>query len=161
MSQSQVPPEAIKTLQNFLDASLRKDKPAMEALLTKQSLASGTFNGQGPEGLRLVMGEAKMEGDKALINVKGFPLEAPEAGEPAMTMPCLLVQEDGHWKFDLMATMERMLGGSLETVMTQLAEGMGQAMEGIGQALSEAMGGPAKEKEEKDEKPPKRFENLN
>lgn len=155
----QVPPEAIKTLQDFLDASMRKDKPAMEALLTRQSLASGNFDGKGPEGLRLVMGDGKMEDGKAIIDVKGFPEAAPEGGEPVMTMPCVLAKEDGKWKFDLMATMERMFGGSLEAVVQQMAEGMGKAMEGIGQALSEALGGPPKQ--ENQQESPKKFENLN
>jgi hypothetical protein len=50
-------------------------------------------------------------------------------------MPCLVIQEDGKWKFDLAHSMERMMSGSL----APLVEGLGKAMEGIGQAMAEGM----------------------
>lgn len=135
-----VPPEAVAVLNTFLDASRRKDLAAMTACLSRRTLEGGQPH-EGPEGMRFALGETHMEGPLAVIDIKGFPDDAPADAEPVMQMSCLLVQEEGKWKFDLNGTMERMMGPQIEAAMQQVAEGMDQAMGKIGQAVATALGG--------------------
>lgn len=113
----------------------------MEACLTRKSLESGQFNGSSPDGFRPEVAEARMEGDLAVVNVATFPVDAPSGSAPVMEMPCIVVQEEGKWKFDLATTMERMMGGMLGSAMEQVAGGLNEAMGQVGQAFSEALGG--------------------
>ena len=140
---SDVPAGAVKTLQAFLNASEKKDVKGMEACLSASTLEAGGFSGAGPEGLRFVLGEQQMEGQTAIINIQGFPVGAPADGPPAMQMACVMVQENGAWKFDLATTFERMMGGAMETAMNQVADTMNKVVEGVGQALTSALGGSA------------------
>ena len=138
---SDVPSQAIEVLGAFLDASHRNDMAGMTGCLTRQSRESGQPLSP-PEGLRFAIGESHMEGVQAVITIKGFPLDGPADAPPAMELPCLLVQEEGLWKIDISATMERMMG-QLTDAMQQVAQGMGKAMEQVGQAISTALSGGA------------------
>lgn len=130
--------EATRVLQAFMDAGTRHDEEAMRACVTRATVESGSMNASGgPEGMRFVLDEQHREGDVVVIRARAFPLDAPEGAEPALEMACLMVQEDGQWKLDLMATMERMLGGNLDEAMGQMADGLSQAMEGVGEAIGE------------------------
>lgn len=134
-----VPAAARTVLQAFLDAGLARDEAGMKACLTRHTLESGQFNpDSAPDGLRFVLGDGQMEGKMAVITMKGFPTDAPADSPPAMEMACLMVQEEGQWKFDLSGTMDRMMGG-LQQVMEQMAASMGDAMKGIGEAMAEGL----------------------
>ncbi|MFI5377951.1 MAG: YqcC family protein [Tepidisphaerales bacterium] len=128
---------AVQVLQTFLDASLRKDEPAMKACLTRKTLESGQMNNEGPEGVKYVLGEAQLEGENVVIPMKAVPIDAPADAPPAMEMACVMVKEDGAWKFDLLTTVERMMGGGLGAAMEQVASKMGEALAG---GLSAAFG---------------------
>ena len=130
---------AIKVLQAFLDASLRKDEQAMKACLTRKTLESGQMNSDGPEGVKYILGDAQIEGDKVIIPMKAVPIEAEEGAPAAMEMACVMVKEQGEWKFDLATTMERLMGGGLGAAMEQIASKMTEAMQGVGEALSSGM----------------------
>ena len=134
-----VPAEAIQVLKNFLAAAERKDEPAMKACLSRRTLESGTFNNAGPEGVNFILGEATLEGDKVVIPLRGVPIGGPADAAAVMELPCLMVKEEGQWKFDLSASVERMMGGSLETVVETLTTAMAGAMEGIGKAMTEGL----------------------
>lgn len=54
-------------------------------------------------------------------------------------MPCLIVREEGQWKFDLPGSMDRLFGGGLDAMVQQLASTMATAMEGVGQAMAEGL----------------------
>jgi hypothetical protein len=60
-----------------------------------------------------------------------------------MEMDCLMVKEDGQWKFDLSETMNRMFGGNLEEAVEQIGDAvgkaMGEAMKGVGDAIGEGL----------------------
>jgi hypothetical protein len=139
-SSATIPAEALQVLQRFLDAGQRHDESAMKACLSRRTLESGQFDNSGPQGVRFEMGEGQMEGDGALIPLKLIPLDAPADAPPAMVMPCVMLNEDGQWKLDLPATMERMMGGGIEAAMEQAATVISTAMEGVGQALAEGFG---------------------
>jgi hypothetical protein len=133
-----VPGEAIQTLVAFFNASLRHDESAMRACVTRQTLESGQMRNDSPEGFTFALGEAKMEGENAIIPVALTP---PGATESAMRMECVMTLEDGAWKVDLGAALDRMMGGPMANAMESMAAGMAQAMEGVGRALSDAFGG--------------------
>lgn len=130
------PADAKKALQGFVDASIRRDLEEMKSFLSKSTLESGQFNGSaGPEGVKYVLGEPRPEKDGILILLRAFPEGTPEAGEPVMQMDCLMIREKGSWKFDLAASVERMMGGALEQVVSTMAE----VVEGVGKAMGEGL----------------------
>jgi hypothetical protein len=138
MSVPDVPREAIHALETFLGASLRHDEAAMRACVTRQTLESGQMRNDAPEGFTFSLGEAKMEGGNVIIPMALTP---PGATEPATRMECVMTLEDGDWKVDLGAALDRMLRGPMAEAMEGMAAGMAQAMEGVGLAISEAFGG--------------------
>jgi hypothetical protein len=128
----------MQTLHAFLDAGLRHDEEAMKKCVTRQSLESGQVDVSAtPDGMEFVTDNDHMEGETAVIGVRAFPAGTPHDATPAMEMPCLLVREDGQWKIDLVATIDRMMGGSFEAMAGQMATAMGEAMEGVGKALAD------------------------
>ena len=133
-----VPREAIQTLDTYLSAFLRHDEAAMRACVTRQALESGQMRNDAPEGFTFALGEPKMEGETVIISVALTP---PGAIEPAMQMECVMTLEDGAWKVDLGAALDRMMRGPMAEAMESMAAGMAQVMEGVGQAMSEAFGG--------------------
>jgi hypothetical protein len=132
-----VPREAILTLNTYLSAFLRHDEAAMRACVARQTLESDQMRNDAPEGFTFALGEAKMEGENAIIPMALTPLGATE---PAMQMECLLTLEDGAWKVDLVAALERMMRGPMAAAMEDVTAGMAQAMEGVGHAMAEAFG---------------------
>jgi hypothetical protein len=104
--------QAKKALQAFFDAAVCQDDSAMRARVTRRTLESGDLDGtSAPEAMNFVVDEPRMEGQRMVIDVRGFLIGAPEGAGPAMELPCLMVLEDGQWKFDLAATGERMTAG--------------------------------------------------
>ncbi|MCY2929127.1 MAG: hypothetical protein NTV86_06455 [Planctomycetota bacterium] len=135
----EVPAAARAVLQAFVDAGLARNEAGMKACLTRHTLESGQFNpDSAPEGLRFEVGDGQMEGPMAVITMKAFPSDSPADAAPVMEMACLVVQEEGQWKFDLSGTMDRMMGG-LQQAMEQMAVSMGDAMKGIGEAMAEGL----------------------
>jgi uncharacterized protein YqcC (DUF446 family) len=132
-----IPPEAVAVLQEFLDASLRKDEPAMRACLSKKTLEGGTFSGSGPENVTFTLGAPAWEGDAIVVPVTGTPNDPAEGR--GMELPAVLIQEAGAWKFDLATSMDRMMGGSMKETMEGLANTMSQAAGAIGSAFAEGM----------------------
>lgn len=129
---------AVRTLKAFLDANRRRDEEGMRACLTRKTLESGAFTGPNAPDATYVMEEPQVDGDRVILPLKVVPEGAPP--EAAMTLPCILVEEEGAWKFDLAATMERAFGGVMETAVEQVAGAMSQAMEGVATAMQSAFG---------------------
>lgn len=145
-----VPPEAIQVLSAFLDAAQRRDEEGMKRCLNRRTIESGQFRNSGPENVRFVFGDAFMEGEQAVVPVKAYLIDGPADAPPAMEMACLIVKEDGAWKFDLAGTVDRMLGGDLGKAVEQMTT----AMEGVGKAISEAMGSAFGEAERPEQEEP-------
>lgn len=136
---------AVATLRTFLDANRRLDEAAMRACLTAKTLESGAFTGPNAPDATYVMEQAQVEGGSVIIPLRAYPAGAPTDGPPMVTLPCILVEEDGRWKFDLAATMERAFGGVMEAAVEQVAGAMSQAMEGVATAMQSAFGAPEEE----------------
>lgn len=135
-----VPAEALAVLRAFLDAGARQDEAAMRACLSKSTLESGSFNpSAAPQGLAFEVGEARREGAVVVADVSGREAGAAAGTPPALTLPCVLVEEDGAWKVDLKASMDRMFGGSVEEALESMVGTMAEAMKGVGEALAEGL----------------------
>lgn len=150
MSQSAiVPPEGIRVLEAFIDASKRKDLDGMKACLSRSTLESGSFNGDGPTGVDFIIGEPRLEGTQPVVPLRVVPEGAGPEGETIDELPCIMVEEDGAWKFDLDATMNLQMGDiqeMMEEVGKQMGAALGGIAEGIANAFNEAFGS--------DEQPP-------
>src|SRR4051812_27130346 len=88
----------VTVLHAFLDAGLRRDQPAMRACLSKNTLASGQFDGSSPEGVTFSLADAHTENGVTIVPMKAFPIAAPQGSPPAMEMQCVMIQEQGRWK---------------------------------------------------------------
>ncbi|HEY4328415.1 MAG TPA: hypothetical protein VGN88_01665 [Phycisphaerae bacterium] len=108
--------------------------------LSKRSLDSGLVDVSSvPAGSTYTLGaqEADDLGARIPVNVK-----SPVPGSSTlqeMTVPVIVVQEEGEWKIDLPATMERLLGGAGQAIgeaMGQVGEVLSAAMTGIGDAMA-------------------------
>ncbi len=128
-------------LEAFLDAGNRHDEAAMRALVSKRTLEGGHLDASaGPEGVRFVTSEPRVEGGQVVIDAQAYPTDAPDGTPPVMVMPCRMVQEDGAWKFDLAGTLEGMMGdveAAMEQAVGQVAGALSEAMEGVGQAMAD------------------------
>lgn len=106
--------------------------------LTKRSVASGSFDAAAvPAGSTYTLGaeEADELGRRIPVSVKSPVPGGSDTQE--MTVPVVVVQEEGQWKIDLPATMERLMGGVTEA----LGSAVGQVMGAMDQALTAAMDG--------------------
>ncbi len=139
MSDRPIPPQAVEVLQAFLAASDKKDEEAMKACVSKQTIEAGQMNTEGAEGMEYHLGDPVWEGDNVVIPMRAVPTAESPQGVPEMEMQCLMVEEDGQWKFDLMETMNRLMGGDLGEMMDQMADMMKDTMEGLGEAMAEGM----------------------
>jgi hypothetical protein len=116
------------------------DTPDLEKAklhLTRRSVASGSFDAAAvPPGSTYTLGaeEADELGKRIPVNVRS----PGEGGIPQeMTVQVVVMEEEGAWKIDLPATLERMMGGAMSAV----GEMMGQAFDSMSQAMSTAMTG--------------------
>jgi hypothetical protein len=131
--------QATLVLQTFMEASLRHDEATMRACVTRSTLEANQMKAEGgPEGVRFVFDDQHTEGELLVIRARAIPLDSPEGTPPALEMACLMVKEDGQWKFDLVRSVDRMMGG-MEQAMEQVATAMGEAMQGVGQALADGL----------------------
>ena len=107
----------------------------MRACVTRQTLESGQMRNDAPEGFTFSLGDAKKEGENVIIPMALIP---PGAAEPATQMECVMTLEDGAWKVDLGAALDRVMRGPMAEAMEGMAAGLAQVMEGVGHAMSEA-----------------------
>jgi hypothetical protein len=113
--------------------------------LTRRSVEAGDFHaGAVPAGSTYTLGaeEADDLGRRIPVSVK-----SPGVGDAAaqeMTVPMIVVEEEGQWKIDLPATMERLMGGmgeAMDKVTGAMGEALTTAMSGVSAALTEGLGG--------------------
>lgn len=125
---------------------LTVDQPDLEKAklhLTRRSVESGNFQAASvPPGATYTLGaeEADELGRRITVNMKG---PSPDgSGTQEMSLPVVVIQEEGAWKIDLPATMDRMFGGVMDTMgkaMGAVGEALSSAMSGVGEALSQGM----------------------
>jgi len=127
------------------------DTPDFErakAFLSKRSASAGNIHTSAlPAGATYTLGAEETDelGKRFSVKVRGAKSPASAAAEE-MTVPMVVVEEEGEWRIDLPATMERMMGGVVSAV-EQAVGAMGQlmtgAMEKVDVVLSESLGAAA------------------
>jgi hypothetical protein len=142
---------ALETLQSFLAASARGDREGMQRVLTRASIADGSYDNPPPPELAFLPGTPRKDGARVLIPMRLMPPGATADTPPIATFTSVLVQEDGDWKLDVIATREQPspeMDALANQLMQQMGEAlggamqqMGDAMQQMGQALGEALGG--------------------
>lgn len=132
------------TLLKMFIAQLSQDMETLKTVVSERTLAMGKPSAPGKE-LSVKVKEPQYEGDDK--NVAVVPADLMVDGQP-QELPFILNKDETGWKVDMVSTMERMMGGSmdmltnaLEEGMKQMAEGMKGVMEGMGEAMSQAFGG--------------------
>lgn len=132
-------------LLRMMIAQLSQDKEGLKAAVTENTIASmGQPNAPGKD-LNVKVKEAQFEGDDK--NTAIVPADLLVDGQP-QELPFVIVKEESGWKVDMPATMQKLMGVSMEQLgaafeegMKQMAEGMKGVMEGVGEALSQAFNG--------------------
>lgn len=138
--------DAMAVLRRFVEANASQDVPAMMKCLSKGTLESGGFSGPMPGAFRFEFGDAEEQGEQVIIPMTVLaPGEAPDTPPtPVMAMRCIMVREEGEWKFDLASTMQpqmEAMEGAMMEAMQQVGTAMGEAMGAMGAALGSALGG--------------------
>ncbi len=133
---------ATRVLQSFIDANGRQDAAAMIACLTRSTLEAGGFSGPTPPNVQFKIGDAAEVDGNITIPMHVMPVGDPDA--PVLdTLQCVMVEEDGQWKFDLLATIGPQMAAveaAMDEAMGALGDAMGQAMGAVGDAMSAAFG---------------------
>lgn len=135
MVESSTPSSPVEIVQAFIKAAaFDRDEEAVKKLVTKASAAQGNFN-PPPDAheMNITLGDATQEGEEWVIPMTIANPKDPS--QPDMKMPMTLTMEDGQWKIDMIRTMDRMFGGSMDT----LVQGMTDALKGVGEAMAEGM----------------------
>lgn len=132
---------AVACMRAFIDANDRQDPDAMKACLTRQSREEEGFSGPAPGEVTFRMGEPEDQGDHVIVPIHVF---APgDENEPVDQLRCIVVEEEGAWKFDLIRTLAPQMEAveqALGEAMGQIGEAMGQAFSAIGDAFTDAFG---------------------
>lgn|GEM_PF-4816547 len=137
--------DAMAVLRRFVDANASQDVVAMMKCLSKGTLESGGFSGPMPGEFRFEFGEAEEQGAGVVIPMTVLaPGETPETPPtPVMALRCIMVEEEGEWKFDLASTMQpqmEAMESAMMDAMQQVGSAMGEAMGAMGGAIEGAMG---------------------
>lgn len=134
--------QATRVLEAFVEANGRQDADAMVACLTRSTIEAGGFSGPTPPNVQFRMGEGQVTDAGVVIPMHVMPVGDPDA--PVLdTLQCVMVEEDGAWKFDLLATISPKMAqveAAMDAAMGALGEAMGGAMEAMGDTMSAAFG---------------------
>ena len=123
-----------KVVESFLRLTVdRPDLKKARLHLSKRSQVADLSVSAMPPGTLYTLGAEMADelGKWIPVNVTS-PVTA--AGLREMTVPMVVVQEDGQWKIDLPATMERLMGkatGAVGQVMSAVGDVMAQAMDTV------------------------------
>jgi hypothetical protein len=114
------------------------DRDALARVVTPQSLEMCKVE---PPGRQLVaeLGETTYEGDDQSTAIVQGKVSA-DGNETQMAF-VVVKQPDGRWLVDMSATIDRLMGGSMEALMKGMGEAMGQAMGALGEGMAKAFGG--------------------
>lgn len=133
-------------LGRFVEANGRQDTVEMMKCLTRRTLEAGGFSGPTPATVEFRMGTGGEEGERVVIPMSVVAAGEGSDGSVLDEMRCMMVEEDGEWKFDLLATMApkmEAMEATMRAAMGQLGDVMGEALGAVGEAMGAAFGGSA------------------
>jgi hypothetical protein len=121
------------TLLRMLIAQMSGDADAMRKVVTAQTME---FAASQPPAQRttVAIGDVTYEGDDRATAL--VPAKVSGDGQE-QELPFIVVNQDGSWKVDMIATIDRVMPDS----MAQITQAMQQAVEGMAQAMGDAMQG--------------------
>jgi len=129
---------ARETLEQLLQAVQRGDEAAVREMIIIGEGENMDFESMHNSTAAYELGEPEADGDVVVVTTDIH--EKPEDdGTVSATvhMPFVLTKADGTWKVDMSATIQRMMGFDLGDAMTQMAEGLGNAMAKGMEAMAE------------------------
>ncbi|MFZ4572884.1 MAG: hypothetical protein ACOYN0_00720 [Phycisphaerales bacterium] len=135
---------ALATLRAFVDANQRQDTGAMRECFSRNTIEAGGFSASLPEGFRFQAGAPEPDPRGVVIPLDVFSADAADV--PLMTMRCVMVDEQGTWKLDLLATMEPqvdVMESALRDALRQAGRTMNDLLDETGDAFVEALIGRA------------------
>ena len=138
--------EARQAVERLLQAAQGGDEATARELLILGEGEKMDFGHMHESTASYELSEPQADGELAVVEAKisGPPPEG--GGEPEVQpMPFTLRRVEGAWKVDMGATITRLMGFDLGDAMTQMAEGLGNAMAKGMEAVAEgfsALGEP-------------------
>ncbi len=145
--------EARRVTDRFLDAVRQGDEATARSLLVTSDDESVELPGMSKEeeaGYEL--GPGQVEGDLVVVEARLWRTPPGETEKEEQQMPMVVRRDEGDWKVDIGASIERMFGFSMEEACSQMAEGLGEAlsegMEAVAKGMGEALGGPGQTEED-------------
>ncbi|HUT36939.1 MAG TPA: hypothetical protein VNE39_25880 [Planctomycetota bacterium] len=121
--------EAREAVERLLQAAQQGDEATARELLILGEGEEMNFKSMHASTVSYELGEPQADGELAVVESKILGPAPDDGGEPKeQCLPFVLRRVDGAWKVDMGASMTRMLGVDLGEAMTQLAEGLGNAM---------------------------------
>ncbi|MBM4041493.1 MAG: hypothetical protein FJ290_23575 [Planctomycetes bacterium] len=138
--------EACEAVERFLQAAQSGDEATVRELFILGEGEKMDFDKMHASTVSYELGEPQADGELAVVEAR-ISGPAPEGGgEPEVqAMPLTLRRVDGAWKVDMGATITRLMGFDLGEAMSQMAEGLGNAMAKGMEAVAEgfsALGEP-------------------
>jgi len=132
--------EAREAADRFLQAVEQGDETTARALLVPIEGESMDFNSMHESTTGYELAEPQAEGEQVLVEAKVSGAAMGEGEPPVQNLPLILRPVDGAWKVDMGASINRMLGVNLGDVMSQMAQGLGDAMSKGMEAVAEGFG---------------------
>lgn len=120
-------------------AQAKGDTEALKQVVTDKTMEMARAQSMGSH-VELKIGNVTVDGDTATVQA-----DVKSDGQ-GQELPIIVVKQEGQWRVDMAATIEKLMGGldlaaMMEEGMKQMAQGMSQAMEGIGEAMKGAFEG--------------------
>lgn len=128
------------TAEAFLQAVKAADEARARALLLIREGESMDFKTMHESTASYELGPAQAEGDRVVVVAKITGVNAPPV------LPIVLTRAGGAWKVDMGASMEKLVGGSLNELVQTLGTAMAKGMDALAQGVSEAFSPPKKPK---------------
>lgn len=120
-------------------AQAKGDTEALKQVVTDKTMEMARAQSMGSH-VELKIGNVTVDGDTATVQA-----DVKSDGQ-GQELPIIVVKQEGQWRVDMAATIEKLMGGldlaaMMEEGMKQMAQGMSQAMEGMGEAMKGAFEG--------------------
>lgn len=122
---------ASRTVERFVAAARAEDEATLKELLIIPPGQTPDYKSMRDSLGKYSLSPPVSEAEQVIVQLTMTPQpdgQTSEAGEPPV-IPLVLVRPENAWRIDMGASIDRLLGFSLDNAMDTLAQGIGQAME--------------------------------